>query len=53
MGRGLDIVGLEEDLFLIEKLARSDARDARFLPWDIIFDRCDGAGGTGVAGIRS
>jgi hypothetical protein len=39
-----------EDLFRIERLARSDARDAKVLPEDIILERWDG-GGVGVAGI--
>jgi hypothetical protein len=50
-GSGLDITGLEEHLFRTEKLARSDAFDARDRPWFIIFERCDGGGRGGVAGI--
>ena len=50
---GLDIIGLEEDLFRVEKLARSDALHARVRPWFIIFERCDGGGRGGVAGIWS
>lgn len=50
-GSGLDIIGLEEHLFRTEKLARSDAFDARDRPWFIIFERWDGGGKGGVAGI--
>lgn len=46
-------MGLEDDLFRIEKLARSDALLARVRPWFIILERWEGGCRGGVAGIWS